>query len=171
MMKLKYVGSAVVAGMFLIGCGHGISDAALEATGLKGAPTWVINGGEGLYTAVGDAPIIKNNVNFARTEALAAARVEVAKQIEVKVNSYLQKTTQRKDESLSEEVKNGINEAAKQDLVDSKPSAFWISDDGKRAYVLIKLSEEAVQEIRKKLKDQKIDVEDLEQSVQNSNGQ
>lgn len=170
MFKIKYVASAVLAGILLVGCGNGISDAALEATGLKGAPNWVIQGGDGLYTAVGDAPIVKNNVNFARAEALASARVEVAKQIQVRVNSYLQKTTQRRDESLTEDVKNGINEAAQQDLVDSKPSAFWISDDGKRVYVLVRLSEEAVGEIRKKLKEQKIDVVDLEQSVQNNSG-
>lgn len=164
MMKLKYVGSAVVAGMFLIGCGHGISDAALEATGLKGAPTWVIQGGEGLYSAVGDAPIVNNNVNFARTEALAAARAEVAKQISVRVDSYLKKSTQRQDVALSEEVKTEINETSQKDLVNSSASAFWISDDGKRAYVLVKLSEEAITAIKKVLEKQEIDVKNLEAS-------
>lgn len=47
-----------MAGALLIGCGSGISDSALEATGLKGAPSWLVQGGEGLYSAVGDAPIL-----------------------------------------------------------------------------------------------------------------
>lgn len=165
-MNLKSILGAIIAGLFLVGCGNTISDAALEATGLKGAPKWVINGGEGLYSGIGDAPIIKNNVQFARTEALAAARAEVAKQIEVRINTYLQKIAQRKNEALSEEVKNEIKEVAKLDLVDSNLSSFWISDDGARAYVLVKLSEKAIAEIRKKLKNQKINIDDLELSAQ-----
>lgn len=164
MFNLKYVASSVLAGALLVGCGSGISDAALEATGLKGAPTWVIQGGEGLYSAVGDAPIVNNNVNFARTEALAAARAEVAKQISVRVDSYLKKSTQRQDVALSEEVKTEINETSQKDLVNSSASAFWISDDGKRAYVLVKLSEEAITAIKKVLEKQEIDVKNLEAS-------
>lgn len=162
MFKVKYVASAVLAGILFVGCGNGISEAALEATGLKGAPSWVIQGGEGLYSAVGDAPIINNNVNFARTEALAAARAEVAKQISVKVDSYLKKSTQRQDATLSEEVKNEINETSQKDLINSSASAFWISDDGKRAYVLVKLSDEAIEAVKKVLEKQKIDIKDLE---------
>lgn len=158
--------SLVIAGLLLSGCGSTISDSALEATGLKGAPKWVINGGEGLYSGIGDAPIIKNNVQFARTEALAAARAEIAKQIEVRINTYLQKITQRKDESLSEDARSEIREITKLDLIDSNLSAFWISDDGSRAYVLVKLSQKAIAEIRKKLKSQKIDIADLELSTQ-----
>lgn len=165
MFKAKYIASAVVAGMLLVGCGGGISDAALEATGLKGAPEWVIQGGEGLYSAVGDAPIINNNVNFARTEALAAARVEVAKQISVRVDSYLKKVTQRQDVALNEDVKNEISETSQKDLTNSSASAFWISDDGKRAYVLVKLSEDAVNAIKKALEKQEINVTDLEQNA------
>lgn len=165
-MNFKSILSLMAIGLFLVGCGNGISDAALEATGLKGAPKWVINGGDGLYSGIGDAPIIKNNVQFARTEALATARSEVAKQIEVRINSYLQKNTQRKNENLSEDVKNEIKEITKMDLIDSGLSAFWISDDGTRVYVLVQLSEKAVAEIRKKLKNQQIDVENLELSSQ-----
>lgn len=165
MFKFKHIASSVIAGMLLVGCGGGISDEALEATGLKGAPKWVIEGGEGLYSAVGDAPIINNNVNFARTEALAAARAEVAKQISVKVSSYLKKTTQRQDVTLNEDIKNEITETAQKDLTNSSASAFWISDDGKRAYILMKLSEEAVDAIKKALEKQEINVMDLEQDA------
>lgn len=164
MFKLKYIASSVLAGALLVGCGSGISDAALEATGLKGAPSWVIQGGEGLYSAVGDAPILNNNVNFARTEALAAARAEVAKQISVKVESFLKKSTQRQDAALNEEVKNEISETSQKDLVNSSASAFWISDDGKRVYVLVKLSEEAIAAVKKALEKQEIDVKNLEAS-------
>lgn len=164
MFKLKYIAGSVLAGALLVGCGSGISDAALEATGLKGAPSWVIQGGEGLYSAIGDAPILNNNVNFARTEALAAARAEVAKQISVKVESFLKKSTQRQDAALSEEVKNEIGETSQKDLVNSSASAFWISDDGKRVYVLVKLSEEAITAVKKALEKQEIDVKNLEAS-------
>lgn len=162
MLNLKYIFGAMVMGMLLVGCGNGISDAALQATGLKGAPKWVVNGGDGLYSGIGDAPIIANNVQFARTEALAAARAEVAKQIEVKIDSYLQKSQQRQNTLVQEDVKNKIGEIAKMNLINSKPSAFWITEDGKRAYVLVKLEENVVQEIRKKLEEQKIDVQALE---------
>ena len=158
--------SAVLVGALIVGCGSGISDEALEATGLKGAPSWVIQGGEGLYSAVGDAPIVNNNVNFARTEATANARAEVAKQIGVKVESYLKKTTQRQDATLSEEVKNEITETANKDLVNTSISAFWISDDGKRAYVLVKLSDGAKEAVKKALEKQQINVVDLEQTTQ-----
>lgn len=165
MFKFKSLASAVVAGILLVGCGNGISDEALEATGLKGAPKWVINGGEGLYSAVGDAPIVNNNVNFARTEATATARAEVAKQISTKVESYLKKTTQRQDATLSEDVKNEVSEISGKDLVNSSVSAFWISDDGKRVYVLVKLSDEAVNAVKKALEKQEVNVADLEQTA------
>lgn len=164
-MKTKSILTAIVTGFFLAGCVDGISEMALEATGLKGAPQWVINGGEGIYSGIGDAPIIKNNVQFARTEALAMARAEIAKQIETKINTYLQKNAQRKDAMISEEAKNEVKELARVDLIDSSLASFWISDDGSRVYVLVKLNEKTVAEIRKKLKNEQINVDELEIST------
>lgn len=95
---------------------------------------------------------------------MAAARAEIAKQISVRVDSYLKKSTQRQDAALSEAVKNEISETSQKDLVNSSASAFWISDDGKRVYVLVELSEEEITAVKKALKKQEIDIRNLEAS-------
>lgn len=157
----KYILGCLGA-LMLVGCGARISDEALEATGLKGAPKWVLEGGEGKYSAVGDAPIVSGNVNFARTEANAIARSELNKQIGVNLKSFLEKQTKRDNGNSNEKVIETIQESAKKYLIDTQPSGFWINDSGSRVYVLIKLSEEAIKTIRKTLKDQNIDIEHLE---------
>ncbi|ANV97592.1 hypothetical protein BBW65_01670 [Helicobacter enhydrae] len=151
-----------VSALFFVGCGTHISEEALQKTGLKGAPSWVIEGGVGLYSGIGDAPIIDGNVNFARTEATAAARAEVSKQIGVKVTSYLNKQTDRKNKTLNEQVAGKIGENAQKYLTNTQPAGFWINDSGTRVYVLVKLADKEVEAIKKNLMDNQIDPKELE---------
>lgn len=158
----RSIASVAVAGLLFIGCGGGISDQALEATGLKGAPEWVLKLGDGPYSGVGSAFIVDGDDDLARSEAIAQARAEIAKQIEVSVVSLVERNSERQDKSGTSKATSRIKEIAAQVMAGSQPSGFWISNDGSKAYVLVKLPLGAVQQIRKALKNEGVDYEAAE---------
>lgn len=158
----RSIASIAVAGLLFIGCGNGISDQALEATGLKGAPQWVLNLGDGPYSGVGSAFIVDGDDDLARSEAIAQARAEIAKQIEVSVVSLVERNSERQDKSGTSKATSKIKEIAAQVMAGSQPSGFWISNDGSKAYVLVKLPLGSVQQIRKALKNEGVDYEAAE---------
>lgn len=141
-----------VMGLVLAGCaGNSISKAAKESVGWQNAPQWVIDGHDGGYSAVGDAPIIDKNVQFARTEATASARSELAKRIEARVTSNLKKEGIRTDGQINENVNNTIKEAAQRNMQGVKVERTWIDDEGTRIYVLVRLDKESTKELQSKL--------------------
>ena len=130
-------------GIVFVGCGFdGISKEAKAKTGLMDAPNWVIQGNDGGYSAVGDAPIINKNIQFARSEATASARGELVKKIIVKTTAELKKESVRDNDSLSEKVTSIVNEFAKQNIQGVGAEKTWIDSSGTRLYVLVRLSKE-----------------------------
>ena len=74
--------------LFLAGCGDK-KPAPLANPCFNGAPAWVIDPTmEGGLTGLGSAKIGAAGMNFARTEAMAVARDEIARSINVKVNNH-----------------------------------------------------------------------------------
>ncbi|CBG40473.1 LPP20 family lipoprotein [Helicobacter mustelae] len=141
--------------LVLAGCaGNSISDQAKEAVGWENAPKWVLNGADGDYSAVGDAPIIDKNVQFARTEATTSARAELAKKIEVIVHTNLRKEGTRVNDQVDEVVKNIVQEAAQRDMQGVRVEDTWIDDDGARIYVLVRLDKSSTKELQNKLSKQ-----------------
>ncbi|MCE3037982.1 LPP20 family lipoprotein [Helicobacter anatolicus] len=152
MTKFSKILLTSAIGLMLAGCaGNNISKEAREAVGWESAPQWVIDGHDGGYSAVGDAPIVDKNVQFARTEATAAARAELAKRIEARVLSNLTKQAVRTDGQIKEEVSNTIKEAAQRNLQGVKTEKTWIDDAGIRIYILVKLEKEATKDLQNKL--------------------
>ena len=86
-------------GLLVAGCGKKVKKVDNEALEeeFKHAPAWVLgNYEEGSIVAVGSAVIGKSGMQFAKTEALALGRNELARQTSIKVkalvNNFVQQT-------------------------------------------------------------------------------
>lgn len=140
-----------VMGLVLAGCAGGISKEAKESVGWSDAPQWVVDGHDGDYSAVGDAPIIDKNVQFARSEATASARGELAKRIEAMVSTNLTKEGVRMDSKITEKVSNEVKEFAQRNMQGIGVEKTWIDDKGTRIYILVRLNKGAQKDLQSKL--------------------
>lgn len=153
--KAKLLAGSVVAALLLIGCGgdnalgvggKSIDKKALKALNLKGAPNWVLNAGQGDMSAIGDAEIVGGDLGFARNEALALARDEIARQVEVKITGMLQNAKSKSksdmgDASMQSVTSQITEQSVSAILSGTKQTDTWITDDGSRIFVLAKLDE------------------------------
>ena len=119
----------------------------------ENAPAWVLNpevvGG---LSAIGSAKIGKAGIQFARVEALANARDELARQISVKVKNMVKNFTQVTgigDEETVDKVSVQVSkQITSQVLRGSKQKDMWISPSG-TLYVLVIVDPESVKELVK----------------------
>jgi hypothetical protein len=114
------------------------------------APDWVLaEYDEVTFSAVGSARIGKGGIQFARTEALANARSELARQVSVKVkglvNTFAQQTGIGDDQSLDAFSKQVSKLVTNESLSGSKEKDMWISPS-EDIYVLAILEPAAVKE-------------------------
>ncbi len=113
------------------------------ASEFANAPAWVLDGGgsmEGGIAAVGSAAIGKAGMQFARTEALANARDELARQINVKVKNMVKNFTQTTGIGDSETVDKVASQTSKQvanqTVNGSRQKDSWISPSS-TLYILV----------------------------------
>ncbi|BDB64602.1 hypothetical protein T36_1059 [Helicobacter cinaedi] len=153
--KAKLLAGSVVAAFLLIGCGgdnalgvggKSIDKKALKALNLKGAPNWVLNAGQGDMSAIGDAEIVGGDLGFARNEALALARDEIARQVSVSVKGSLLNAKSKTKSDMGDASMQSITEQITKQSTDTilsgtKQTDTWITDDGSRIFVLAKLDE------------------------------
>ncbi|MGM0452282.1 MAG: LPP20 family lipoprotein [Thermodesulfobacteriota bacterium] len=145
----------VLLGIFFIaGCSSspsavdGSSDMSKE---FEDAPEWVLNGGsniEGGLAGVGSAKIGQAGVGFARTEAMAMARDELARQIEVKVKNLTKNFTQQigvgDDQTVDKVAVQVSKQVTRQSISGSRQEASWISPSS-TLYMLVTVDPESVQ--------------------------
>ena len=117
---------------------------------LENAPDWVKDGGssiEGGSASTGNAKIGAAGMNFARTEALAAARDELARQISIKVKNMTKSFTQsigNGDAETVDRVSTQVSkQVANQTLQGSKQRSTWISPLN-NLYVLVVIDENSL---------------------------
>lgn len=153
--KAKLLAGSIVAALLLIGCGgdnalgvggKSIDKKALKALNLKGAPNWVLNAGQGDMSAIGDAEIVGGDLGFARNEALALARDEIARQVSVSVKGSLLNAKSKTKSDMGDASMQSITEQITKQSTDTilsgtKQTDTWITDDGSRIFVLAKLDE------------------------------
>ncbi|TLD93847.1 hypothetical protein LS74_000410 [Helicobacter magdeburgensis] len=153
--KAKLLAGSVVAALLLVGCGgdnalgvggKSIDKKALKALNLKGAPNWVLNAGQGDMSAIGDAEIVGGDLGFARNEALALARDEIARQVSVSVKGSLLNAKSKTKSDMGDASMQSITEQITKQSTDTilsgtKQTDTWITDDGSRIFVLAKLDE------------------------------
>jgi len=108
------------------------------------APSWVCDGGatmEGGLFAVGSAAPSPLGISFQRTEATAAARDALARQISVKVKNMFkqfQATTGIGDAQTAEKATQNVSkQVAAQTLAGSKVMKTWTSPKTHTMYVLV----------------------------------
>jgi hypothetical protein len=117
------------------------------------APRWVLNPEvESGLASVGSAKIGKAGIQFARTEALANARDELARMISVKVKNMVKNFTQQigvGDEQTVDKVSAQVSkQVTYQVLNGSRQKDMWISPSGE-LYVLVVLDPESVKDVVK----------------------
>ncbi|RMD46810.1 MAG: hypothetical protein D6834_01890 [Aquificota bacterium] len=114
------------------------------------APKWVLNPQmEGGLSAVGSAKIGRAGMQFARTEALANARDELARQLQVKVKNMVKNFTQQigvGDEQTVDKVSVQVSKQVTSTVLQgSRQKDMWISPSGE-LYVLVVLDPASVKE-------------------------
>lgn len=163
-MRLLRIMLAIMAVIF-IGCstnnlGEGaskIEDSALEANNLSGAPSWVLNGGGDGFKAVGSAEITKAGIQFARNEALAMARDELSRMIEVKVEGLVSNAVQQSignnayDANVEKYGEQITRQIVSQTMIGSKQTDTWITSDGKQIWVLVELDSNLADKAKKSI--------------------
>ena len=114
------------------------------------APSWVLDGGSSVEegsAAVGSAKISKAGMNFTRTEALAYARDELAKQLGVKVKNMVKNFTQSTgigdDETVDKVSSQVSTQVTKETISGSRQKDIWISPS-KDLYVLVYVDSETL---------------------------
>lgn len=108
----------------------------------KDAPSWVIMGGaEGGISAVGSAQIGNAGLQFARTEALANGRDEIARMLQLKVSNMVKNFTQTTgigdDQTVDKVSANVSRQLANQTLTGSKAKETWISSECNELFILV----------------------------------
>ena len=144
----------VILSVTAVGCGTKTSSVAENAPDLAacvaGAPEWVMAGeAEGGISAVGDAKIGKAGLGFARTEALAKARDELARTLSIKVNNMVKNFTQTTgigDEETVDKVAASVSkQVASQVISGSKQVGSWVSPCND-LYILVAVDAQMAQE-------------------------
>ena len=151
--QVKHIlAGSIAAVLFIAGCankddalGEGakkIDKKALQALNIQGAPNWVLNGGQGDMSAVGIADIVNGDLGFARTEALALARDELARQVGTKIQSTINRAANvsmgasTQDAQVSKTSEQITKQTVSQTLSGAKQT------DTTKLFVLIKLNPE-----------------------------
>jgi outer membrane murein-binding lipoprotein Lpp len=147
---MAVVAALALGGMLLTGCSQTakkIDNEALQEE-FENAPEWVLTGHvKETTSAVGSARIGKGGLQFARTEALAAARDELARQLSVKVetliNNFAQQTGIGNDQMLDAFSKQVSRQITNETLAGSRQQDIWISPSAD-VYVLVVLEDEQI---------------------------
>jgi len=146
MRRLSLV--VVVLALVLAGCGGGATKPASEM------PAWVMNNGyiEGGLGAVGVAPPSPGGIQHQRTQAIANARDELARQIKLKVKNMVDRFYQEAKNYMNEEAnlqameftREVSRQVANATLQGSQVRAMWTDPNTKDLYVWVVISSDAI---------------------------
>jgi hypothetical protein len=148
MKSLKYLVSALVLAVVMIGCGkpHGYVDPEFD-----GAPEWVmVPYVKGKVAELGSAPRNKmNNFGFQRELAMANARANLAKRLNVKVKSMFKtyvSQTSANGGTMDSTAESVTKQITKQSLRGSMQHAAWTSKSG-TLYILMVIDTKSVADL------------------------
>lgn len=140
----KVIGLIGIGILFFSGCSSKNEIQKNQICQIDGAnaPQWVCIGGreKEMITGVGSAESSPLGFNFQRTEAIAAARDEISRQISIRVKNIFKKfessTGVKKDKSVEKVAENVSKQLSYETLKNSKIIKFWKSPKGV-LYVLV----------------------------------
>lgn len=123
-----------VCAFFLVACGKSPVTDSYVAPELQGAPEWVISGGggyEGGLASVGSSEIGAAGLSFARNNARAQGRDELARQMQIKVQNMVKNFVQEigaGDGQTVDRVSSQVSrQVAQQTLSGSAEREMWVS--------------------------------------------
>jgi len=137
---------------------------------LDDSPSWVLMPEvPGMIAATGSAEASPAGLSFQRTEAMANARDELTRQLEVRVKNAFNKTIGKagkgKDAAVDAYAEEISRQCAKQILVGSKQKDAWMAKDG-TLHILVVLDSEQAAAAAKKNVSSLMDKEALWQKFQ-----
>lgn len=114
----------------------------------KNAPSWVFNSElKGVTSAVGSAKIGKAGMQFAKTEALAQGRGELARQLSLVVkdlvNNFAEQTGLESTQTIDKLAKQVSKQVSNETLIGSRQKDIWISPSSE-LYVLVIMDQDMV---------------------------
>ena len=132
---MKNILFVIFAFTFILACApkspSNISESAPVNQCMIGAPTWVLGAVEGGLSSTGTAKIGNAGLGFAKTEALANARDELARTLSVKVNNMFKNFTQTTGigdaETVDKVSANISRQVASQMISGSRQIDGWVS--------------------------------------------
>lgn len=141
--------AAMIALMLTLGgCGSKHMDNEAMEQEFENAPEWVLLGHDkDLFSAVGSARIGKSGLQFARTAAVAHARDELARRLNVKVHSLVNNVTSQMgmgDGQMADQMGKQVSrQVADETLNGSWQKDVWISPSSD-IYALVVMDKDAV---------------------------
>ncbi|MBU1599183.1 LPP20 family lipoprotein [bacterium] len=154
------LGILTISSMMIIGCGGAIKETKGTKVQEKGlvkefdkAPGWVLNPSvEKDLAAVGSAKVGKVGMQFARTEALANGRDELARIMSVKVSNMVKnfaQVTGLGDSQAADKVSSQVSkQVASEVLSGSRQKDMWISPSGD-VYILVVVDTSLIKQVVK----------------------
>lgn len=141
----------VVFALTVMGCGNKRIDNEAMEEEFENAPEWVLTGHEkDLFSAVGSARIGKSGIQFAKTEAMAQARNELARQLSVRVHSLVNTVSRQSgmgDTQTADRIGRQVSEqVADETLNGSRQKDVWISPSSD-LYVLVFMDRDEVKRV------------------------
>ena len=146
----KIIGIIGISLLFFSGCANKeiqkVNSCQIDGAN---APEWICNGGnvKGMITGVGSAEITPLGFSFQKTEAIAAARDEIARKISIKVKNIFKRfeatTGVKKDLTVEKAVENVSKQLSNETLRNSKLLKLWKSPNG-TLYVLVGMPKDEV---------------------------
>lgn len=155
--EMLILGVLVVCAVLTISCGTTKKEIRIEepklAKEFAHAPKWVLDPSvEKGLVAVGSAKIGKAGMQFARTEAMANARDELARMLSVKVKNmvknFAQVTGIGDDETVDRVSSQVSKQVTSEVLTGSRQKDLWISPNGD-VYMLVGIDPTIVKEMVK----------------------
>lgn len=159
--NFKTIAMAAVLAATLVGCGkqpqpaQDEGDFRCKQDGAL-APKWTCNpqGYEGAIVGLGSAPSSKAGMNFTRNNAMAAARNDLALQIETQVKAKVENFVRGTGVGDSEVVDSVSTQVSKQltktTLNGSKQLEFWQNPNNNTVYVLVGVPNDVINKEAKK---------------------
>lgn len=146
---LMVVAILAIGSVFMAGC----QSAAPVKTDL---PAWVLMPPEGGLSSVGSAKIGPAGMSFAKMEASANARDEIARTINVKVKNMIKNFTESTgvgdDQTVDKVFTSVSKQVAKVDLTGSRVKNVFMDTANQEIYVLVALQPEVVKSVAETMK-------------------
>ena len=157
MKSFRYLISIALLAIIAVGCGTTKKpETVVTSTKTKNAPAWIDNPGTvgGMVGVATEPPNVMGDIMMQRKTALAAARAEIAKQMEVRVQGVFAGLDQQyktagtegkkviRTEAMSRMREDTQREVVNVAMTGATPREFWTDPETKQLWVLVVLDKD-----------------------------